>query len=161
MLVKGEISYTRKREIGVGQGMNSHVYLADDPQLGGEIAVKEIDKARFGSPVADFFHEAKVMFQVGHENVVPILCAFQTGSQICVAMRHYKNGSLRDRTAAGPLGLLEIIRLGQAILSGLTSIHIKGFIHFDVKPSNILYSDSWVPMVADFGQNAAPPAQWE
>lgn len=155
MLVKGEITYTRKREIGVGQGMNSHVYLADDPQLGGEIAVKEIEKVNFGTAIEDFFNEARIMFQVGHQNVVPVLCAFQTTDKICLAMRYFKNGSLRDKTIRGPLALKNCVRLGQAILSGLTSIHIKGFIHFDVKPSNIFFSDTGVPMVADFGQSRA------
>jgi serine/threonine protein kinase len=133
--------------------MHSHVYLADDPQLGGEIAVKEIDKVNFGTSVSDYFNEAQVMFQVDHQNVVPILCAFQTADKICLAMRFFKNGSLRNRTVNGPLALKEVTKLGQGVLSGLISIHLKNLIHFDIKPSNIFYSDSGVPMVADFGQS--------
>ena len=38
-----ELKYRKLREIGVGQGANSRVFLADEPQLGGLIAVKEIE----------------------------------------------------------------------------------------------------------------------
>lgn len=48
MDVRAEITYTKQKQIGVGQGMNSQVFLAFDPQLGGEIAVKEVPKANLG-----------------------------------------------------------------------------------------------------------------
>jgi len=154
MDVRGEITYTRIREIGMGQGRNSHVFLAHDPQLGGQIAVKEIPKDNFPD-VDAFFHEAKTMYRVAHENVVPIKCAFQTPDKICLAMEYFEKGSLRDLTAANPIQPKEVIRIGQDMLSGLSSIHINRFIHFDVKPSNILFSVNGHAMVADFGQTRA------
>ena len=58
MQVLGSLTYETLREIGVGEGMNSKVYLADEPQLGGQVAVKEIDKADFGNVPAEYFKEA-------------------------------------------------------------------------------------------------------
>lgn len=152
MKITGEITYTRKKQIGVGQGMNSTVYLADDPQLGGEIAVKEIEKSRLKNDPARFFQEAKAMNDVGHPNIVPIRCAFQTNTLICIAMSYYCNGSLADRTLLGPIMLKDIHRVGQGILNGVGSIHIAGYLHFDIKPSNILFDDNGRPLIADFGQ---------
>lgn len=153
MLVKGEITYTKRRLIGTG--FSSEVYLAHDPQLAGDIAVKEIPKTHFKGRVSEYFDEAKTMFSVAHRNIVPVMCAFQTSDTICLAMKHYRQGSLQDRCAANPLSTKEVLRVAQGILMGLSSIHARDYIHFDIKPSNILFSDRNTPMVADFGQTRA------
>ena len=51
--------------------MNSKVYLADDHQLGGKVAAKEIEKFRFANPV-NYFQEAQAMFAVAHDHVVDV-----------------------------------------------------------------------------------------
>ena len=150
--VLAEIRYQKMRPIGVGQGMNSEVFLAFDPQLGGQIAVKEVPKASFGSPVASYFEEAGAMFASAHPNVVPVLYACQTPVQISVAMPYYANGSLHSRIETGPLRLRECLRVGHGVLHGLTQIHLQNFLHLDIKPSNVLFDDTNRPMVADFGQ---------
>lgn len=154
MQVLGTISYTKLRQIGVGQGMNSEVYLADDPQLGGQVAAKEIDKGRFANPAA-YFDEAQAMFAVAHDNVVAIQYACQTPAIISLVMPYFRNASLADRIQDRPLQLSEVLRITQGVLAGLAHIHLAGFIHFDVKPSNVLFSNTGRPMVADFGQSRA------
>ncbi len=152
MKVLASISYTKLKQIGVGQGMNSEVYLADDPQLGGRVAVKEIAKSRFGNPAA-YFDEAQAMFQVAHDNVVAVQYACQTPTIISLAMPYYRKGSLADRISDRPLQLSAMQRVAQEVLAGLAHIHLAGYIHFDVKPSNVLFSNTNKPMVSDFGQS--------
>lgn len=153
MDIKGSITYTRIKQIGEGQGMNSTVYLVTDPQLGGgRFAVKEISKKNLGNDVSNFWVESSTMNDVGHPNIVPIRCAFETVENVCLEMDYYKNGSLADRTSVGPISPLEIIRIGQGILGGTASIHAAGYIHFDIKPSNVFFDDNNRPLVADFGQ---------
>jgi serine/threonine protein kinase len=155
MKVLGSIAYVKLKQIGVGQGMNSEVYLVDDPQLGGRVAVKEIDKSdksRFRDPSA-YFKEAQAMFQVSHENVVAIQYACETPTTISLAMPFYRKGSLAERIEDRPLQLSEVQRVVQGVLAGLAHIHSAGYIHFDVKPSNVLFSNTDKPMVADFGQS--------
>lgn len=156
MKVVASIAYEKRKQIGVGQGMNSEVFVAHDPQLGGEIVVKEVEKAKFiGLPT--FFVEAQAMFKSTHENIVPIAYACETPTHVCIAMPYFKRGSLTDRIETHSLRLSDIIKLGQGVLTGVAQIHLSGFVHFDIKPSNVLFSDCDVPMVADFGQ-ARPTA---
>lgn len=154
MEVHGTISYTKIRRIGVGQGMNSEVFLATDPQLGGQVAAKEIEKTRFANPNS-YFAEAQTMFATAHDNVVAVQYACQTATTISLVMPYFRNGSLADRIQDRPLQLSEVLRVVQGVLSGLAHIHLAGFIHFDVKPSNVLFSNTNRPMVADFGQSRA------
>ncbi len=131
--------------------MNSAVYLADDPQLGGRVAAKEIEKTRFANATR-YFDEAQVMFANAHDNVIRVQYACQTPNMISLVMPYYRNGSLADRIQDRPLQLSEVQRIAQSILAGLAHIHLTGYIHFDLKPSNVLFSDIDRPMVADFGQ---------
>lgn len=154
MQVDGSISYTRIRQIGIGQGMNSTVYLADDPQLGGQVAATEIEKSSFANPTS-YFDEAQALFAVVHDNVIAVQYACQTPDIISMVMPYYRNGSLADRIRDRPLQLSETQRIAQGVLAGLAHIHLRGYIHFDVKPSNVLFSNMGRPMVADFGQSRA------
>ena len=150
-VVTSKFEYRQIREIGAGQGLNSTVYLAHDPQLGGDIAVKEIPKSSFPS-ASDWFAEAQSMYASDCPNVVPIRVASAATDHICLVMPFLKRGSLQDRIETVPLSLKECIRVGQGILSGLRQIHIAKVIHLDVKPTNILFADNDDILVADFGQ---------
>ena len=150
MKVVATISYDRLHQIGVGQGANSEVYLAKDPQLDGTFVVKEMQKTRL-DPTA-YFAEAQAMFASSCKNVVPIQYACQTNDHICLVMPFYPNGSLADRIRNGPLPPRDAVRIFLKVLYGLQEIHAHSFIHFDVKPSNILFDHADEPMVADFGQ---------
>jgi eukaryotic-like serine/threonine-protein kinase len=147
MQVLASISYTKLNRIGVGQGMNSEVYLANDSQLSGQVAAKEIEKARFANPTA-YFTEAQTMFAVVHDHVVAVQYACQTATMISLVMPYYVRGSLTDRIRNCPLQLSEVQRVAQGVLAGLAHIHLAGYIHFDVKPSNVLFSNTDKPMVA-------------
>lgn len=159
MEVLAAISYKKLAEIGKGEGRNSKVYLANEPQLGGQIAVKEIEKAQFGNVPEDFFTEAQTMFHATHANVVPVQYACATDTTVSLAMPYYPNGSLGKRIADRPLQLSEVLRVAQGVLAGRARIHLAGFVHFDLKPSNVLFSDTNVPMVADFGQSRTMSAE--
>ena len=63
MKVISEVEAVKKNRIGVGEGKNSNVWLADDPQLGGEIAIKEMPTSRFKNP-SEYLTEAQKLYRV-------------------------------------------------------------------------------------------------
>lgn len=151
-VVSTEYIYQRIEEIGVGQGRNSRVYRSHDPRLGGDVAVKEIPKANFARH-EEYFGEAKAMHAADCPNVVPIRLASDAADHVCLVMPYLTNGSLQSRIAIQPISPVELVRIGQGVLKGLSQIHIRGLLHFDVKPSNVLFSSRGEAMVADFGQS--------
>jgi serine/threonine protein kinase len=152
MQVIASIQYHKIQQIGVGQGMNSEVFLASDPQLNGTVAVKEIPKSHFGNSISSYFSEAHAMFAAAHPNIVPVQYACETPNLVCLAMPYFPSGSLADRIHTDPIPLQDLQRVAQGVLGGLARIHAAGFLHLDIKPSNVLFTDADIPMVADFGQ---------
>lgn len=133
--------------------MNSTVYLAFDPYLKRDIAVKEVEKSKLGNDLDSFCVEARAMFAAADEHIVPIEYVCETADKVAFALPYFANGSLKDRIKNKPLVLKEFLQLGHGILLGLSRIHASGFLHLDLKPSNILFNDSDRPLIADFGQS--------
>ena len=150
MKVSAQIYYDRRREIGMGDGMNSRVYLAYDAQLSTEIVAKEIPKTSLNAQ--EYFDEAATMHKSHHRNVAPLHYACDTGTDICIAMPFFPKGSLQSRLHQSSLTISETLRVVDGVLSGLGHIHTQGFVHCDIKPTNIFFGDNDTPLLADFGQ---------
>lgn len=148
-----ELNFETTKEIGQ-EGKNSQVFLAHDKQLDGEIVVKKIEKSKIVNPT-EYYEEAKKLYASSHSNVVKVNYGCSDIDHIYIAMPYYKNGSLKSLIATKNLTIREIIRYSIQFLSGLHHIHSKGLIHFDVKPDNILISDSDEAHLSDFGLTKA------
>jgi eukaryotic-like serine/threonine-protein kinase len=155
MEVLGQTKYRKTRL--VGKGKHGEVWEAIDLHSGGTVAVKEIARSLLDQQgVSDYFAEAKAMEASGHHNNVVLIryaCNCPAEQKIGLVMPLYPKGSLDQRIASGPLSLREVIRTALAWLNGLHQVHLARYIHYDIKPSNILFSDGDVAMVADFGQS--------
>lgn len=138
-------------EIGSGQGRNSKVYLAHDPQLNGNIALKEIPIVNFRD-TSEYFKEAQTLFANSCTRVVPVQYACCDSSYIRIVMPYFPNGSLQNKIENNPLPVRQVILWADQFLNGLHHVHANGFVHFDVKPSNILIHNDGGAVLADFGQ---------
>ncbi len=152
-LYTAELNFETIREIGQ-EGRNSQVFLAHDKQLDGEIVVKKIAKARLANE-NEYYRESKILHVSSHSNVVRVNYGCSDNDYIYIAMPFYKNGSLKSLIDTRHLSIREVIRYSIQFLSGLNNIHSKGLIHFDVKPDNILISDSNEALLSDFGLSKA------
>jgi len=151
MQIVTNVKFEKLKQIGVGQGLNSQVWLANDPQLNCQLAVKEIDKATFWNP--NCFAEAQAVFATEHAHVVRVQWAGEEGSKAYIAMPYYKNGSLLTQLQlTGPMQLSSLLQMASDVLLGLAHIHNKGYLHLDIKPSNVFFNDQGRALIADFGQ---------
>lgn len=147
---KVRLDFDEIEEIGQ-EGRNSKVFLAHDNQLDGEIVIKEITK-QSGISYDEYFKEARLLYAHNHNNIVKVNYACEDDDNIYIAMPYYKNGSLKKQISKGKcLTTREAIRYSIQFLSGLNHIHSRGLIHYDIKPDNIMISNSNEAMLADFG----------
>ncbi len=150
-VVTSQFNYNKIKEIGSGNF--GKVHLIDDPQLGGQFAAKEIPIEDFeDNAFASLFSEAQKMHAASCPHVMQVRSAAQNDEFITLVMAYFENGSLDRRIKDRALCIKDTFRIGQEILSGLAHIHRADIIHFDLKPSNIIFDDYGRAMVSDFGQ---------
>lgn len=145
-----KVTFEKLKEIGQ-EGRNSKVYLVHDYQLDGDLVIKEISKNRFKTP-DEYFKEARIMYVYKHENVVDVHYAGMDADNIYIAMPYYENGSVKKLISGGKfLTIRQVLRYATQFLTGLNHIHSRRLLHLDIKPDNIMLSNSDVALLSDFG----------
>ncbi len=144
--------YEIVRRVGVG-GM-ADVYLAEDTQLGRQVALKILHPQYAGdaSFVERFRREALSAAKLQHPNIVQIYDSGQEGDFNFIVMEYVEGRSLKDYLSeVGQLEIREAARVAGEVLTALAYAHRTGLVHRDIKPGNILLSDDGKVQVTDFG----------
>src|SRR3712207_6574475 len=139
----------------LGSGGMAHVYLAHDAVLDRDVALKLLKDryAENGELVERFRREARSAASLSHPHIVPVFDWGETGDgTYYIAMEYLLGGSLKDhllqRKTLPPRTAMEV---ALQIAKALRAAHERGVIHRDIKPRNILITDSGHVKVADFG----------
>lgn len=148
-LREATLNFELKNNIGQ-EGANSDVFIAHDKQFDADIVIKRIPKEKFQAP-SDYYKEAKCLYASKHQNIVGVNYSCEDDEFIYIAMPFYSKGSLETLVKSRFLTVREILKYSIDFLSGLNHIHTKSLIHFDIKPTNILISDSNEALITDFG----------
>ena len=142
----------------LGKGAMGLVYLARDPQIERTLALKTV---RFDGPSqsfsvaeakARFLKEAKISGRLQHPNIVTVFDVGEDEGTLFLAMEYISGGSLAQRLSdPGSFPVVDRIRILSEVADALAHAHQRGVIHRDVKPANILLTDTSVAKVTDFG----------
>ena len=140
-----------RRELG--RGAQSVVYLAYDPQLQREIAIKTLHFSRpDAAQNAALLAEARTVSQLRHANIVPIFEAGEEDGDLYLIFQYIPGKNLAQYLKdAGALSPVKAVTLMRSILDAVDCAHEHGIIHRDLKPSNILIDEEGIPQVMDFG----------
>src|SRR5215203_735758 len=139
----------------VGSGGMAEVYLARDEVLGREVALKLL-KERYAENeevVERFRREAKSAAALSSPYIVPIFDRGETDDgTYYITMEYLPGGTLKERiTATGALRPQAAMEVALQVAKALQTAHVRGVVHRDIKPRNILLADSDHVKVADFG----------
>ncbi|WP_343601449.1 HDOD domain-containing protein [Roseateles sp.] len=136
----------------LGQGAQATVWLAHDPRLDREVALKVLTQAVDRASVDAWLHEARAVSRLTHPNIVPVFEADIEAGQTYMVFEYVPGGTLTERLRQrGRLPAREAVTLMLGILDGLHAAHQAGVVHRDLKPSNILIDSTGRPKVMDFG----------
>jgi serine/threonine protein kinase len=139
----------------LGKGGMAEVYLARDEVLGRDVALK-VMRPQYADDedfVERFRREAENAASLSHPNIVSVYERGETrdGTHYIV-MEYVPGGTLKDLIKSdSPLPHGRVAAIAIQISQALQVAHERGIVHRDVKPQNVLLTDSGAAKVADFG----------
>ena len=139
----------------LGSGGMAEVYLAHDEVLDRDVALKLLKDQYAGNEefLERFRREAKSAASLSHPHIVPV---FDWGESedgtYYMIMEYLLSGTLKDHILQrGTLPPQTVVEVSLQIAAALRAAHKRGIIHRDIKPRNILITDSGHIKVTDFG----------
>ena len=138
----------------LGEGGYGRVFLAYDPQLDRQVALKV---ARFGPSVSRtlidaFLREAKVAARLNHPRIVAVYDAgFDPAAGCYIVMEYIAGRSLKQVITAGKVPHQQAARYVTQAAEAVHQAHKLGLVHRDLKPANLLVDADDNIKVADFG----------
>ena len=145
-LLAGKFRLTRR--LGTG-GMGS-VYLARDVGLERDVAVKTL----VGVSVPRLMGlkpEAWAMATVAHPAVAQIYGVESWRGRPFLVVEFLAGGTLADRLRRGPVPAPRAVSVTGNLADALAELHRAGYLHGDIKPSNIGFTANGSPKLLDFG----------
>jgi tetratricopeptide (TPR) repeat protein/tRNA A-37 threonylcarbamoyl transferase component Bud32 len=172
-LSEGEIATTAHEPEGRGryrllnlyaQGGIGQVWLARDPDLGRDVALKELRPERrdHSAAQARFLEEAWVTGQLEHPGIVPVhelvreaegrtfyTMRLVRGRTLGEAIKEYHRK--RRASEAGPLDLRGLLTGFVSVCQAVAFAHSRKVIHRDLKPANVVQGDYGEVVLLDWG----------
>ena len=139
----------------IGRGGMAVVYRARDLRLERLVAIKVLPPELAHDPALGtrFTREAQTSAQLAHAHIVPIYDVGERDGIAYFVMALVDGGNLAQRLEHQPRRAVdEVRRLLCETADALAYAHLRGVIHRDVKPDNILIdAQSGRAMMSDFG----------
>lgn len=148
--------YEVVKSLGRG-GMGEVVLVADKALDNAEIALKLLYAHLVKDEIifARFRNEVLVSRNISHPNLVRLYDFGKAGQgSFYISMEYIRGCSLGDKIykqRRNQLEFSEILRILYEVSQGMAYAHKKGVVHRDLKPDNILISDTNEVKITDFG----------
>ena len=147
----------------IGRGGMAEVHQAYDTLLSRVVAIKmlRIDLAKDTVFLTRFRREALASASLNHENIVQV---YDTGEQVVTApdgtevhvpyivMELVEGHTVHQLLTDGqPVPINEAVEIMSGVLNALEYSHKRGLVHRDIKPGNVMLTNSGKIKVMDFG----------
>jgi Tol biopolymer transport system component/tRNA A-37 threonylcarbamoyl transferase component Bud32 len=145
----------------IGAGGMGEVYRAVDTRLNRTVAIKTLPEHLANDPErrARLQREARIVSSLNHPHICTLHDVGVQDDIHYLVMEHIDGETLEKRLERGPLPLARALEYAIQIVDALDKAHRRGVIHRDLKPGNVMLTQSGVKLL-DFGlaMRSAPSA---
>lgn len=136
----------------LGAGGMGEVYLARDPQLRRQVAIKRLASDVSADPElrATLLREARNAARINNQRVAALYDVIEEGDDLYLVMEHVKGTTLRHHLK-GAVPEHEFLDIALQCIEGLVAAHHEGIVHGDIKPENIMLGPQGDVKLLDFG----------
>jgi serine/threonine protein kinase/Tfp pilus assembly protein PilF len=137
----------------LGEGGMGTVYLAEDTNLGRNVALKVLSDQWASDPehLGRFEREAKAIAAIDHPNIVTIFSVERDEGVHFFTMGLVEGKTLDELIPPGGFDLEGMLAIAVPLTDALAAAHSRGITHRDLKPSNIMVTDEGRVKILDFG----------
>lgn len=137
----------------LGEGTFGKVYLAYDPQLEREVALKVLRRELLHAKnaVARLLREAKAAAKMHHPHIVPVYDAGQINGWYFIAAAYIPGENLANCIPPEGMDPRRAARIVSQLAQALGYAHRQGVLHRDVKPANAMLDEEDQVFLMDFG----------
>ena len=146
----------------IGRTAFADIYFAEHIFLGTEVAIKVLRVDLSVADMESFLSAAHTLTSLEHPNIIRVLevdGGTDLGSDSSfLVMEFAPNGTLRRlHPISSQLPLTTILEYVRHIAEALYHAHLRGFVHCDVKPENILLGSDYQVLLSDFSTGLLKP----
>ena len=150
MLFRGQTLGKYKVVAPLGSGGFGAVYRARDTWIDKDVAIKVPHKQNLN--FTELLQEPRLLAALNHPNIVSITTAEKQDNLFFIVMEYVPGETLETIISeTGGLAPERAADYAAQVARALAHAHDQGVIHRDLRPPNILVSESGVLKVADFG----------
>jgi len=136
----------------LASGAYGEVYVAHDPRLNIDVALKLLRLPATGAPIDQLLSEARTLAKVRHPNVVTIHGADVREGRAGLWMDLVHGQTLESWLHRhGKLGAGEASAIAVNVCHALAAVHSAGLVHGDVKAQNVMRETGGRIVLMDFG----------
>jgi serine/threonine protein kinase len=144
----------------LGEGGAGIVYLAYDPKLKRDVAIKTL-AAAMGDDTQTLLDEAQAVGALRHPCIVPVFETGELEGAPYLVFEYVTGETLNDLIRrSGPMPAESALKIAAQVLDGLAHAHRNGVLHRDIKPANIILASDGTPRIMDFGAASRNHLNW-
>ncbi len=136
----------------LGGGGMGEVWRAEDPKLRRTVAVKRVSASGTGNPTeaARLLREGQRLSALNHPNIASVYDVLEQNGEIFLVIEYVEGQTLRQRLYQ-PINISQFFEIGIQCADALTAAHERGILHGDIKPENMMLTQSGQVKLLDFG----------
>ena len=136
----------------LGDGGFGQVYLAYDPRLDRDVALKVLKLSDPDERVMErFFREARAAARLNHPNIAAVYDAGRDAGKCWIAYQYVRGRTLLRQRDQQPFDLTTSVRILLDLANALDYAHRNEVFHRDLKPANVIIDEQGRPWLIDFG----------